>query len=403
LQPPDPRLGGLGAAYRWFLASAASWFACWGMQQVLFAWLVVEVLEEDPTWVGTAQMVQLLPSLLFLLLGGALADHVERRRTLAATHLAAACAAAILAASIAAGRLSFAGLLVYAAIWGSLQAVHLPARESLLYDIGRRALSRAIPGATLVQMLGQASGSLLVGSAAWLGAPAVIGMQAGLLLAGVAPTRMLPAGRPSAATGHRPALRDIRDGIGVVFRSPRLRPLVMLVSFNGFLFLGAYFVLLPVLVRDVYGGGVAQLSLLMMMFPLGTIAASGVLLLREQISGRGRAHLLGQLGGGLCLVGLGSAPPFPVVLALTFAWGLCGGVFLNMGRTLFQEATPESHRGRALSVYTLGLMGMAPLGTQTAGWVGDAVGAAGGCTLAGLAMTALIAASWVLTPVRHFE
>jgi MFS family permease len=403
LQQPDAGPGKLGAAFGWFLASSASWFTCWGMQQVLFAWLVVEVLEEDPTWVGTAQMVQLLPSLLFLLLGGALADHLERRSTLAVTHLAGACAAALLAGSIVAGHLSFAGLLVYAAAWGSLQALHLPARESLLYDIGRRSLSRAIPGSTLVQFVGQATGSLLVGSATWLGAPAVIGMQAGLLLAGVAPTRMLPAGRPSAATGHRPALRDIRAGIGIVFQSPRLRPLVMLVSFNGFLFLGSYFVLLPILVRDVYGGGVAQLSLLMMMFPLGTVSASGLLLMRGQIARRGRAHLLGQLGGAVCLLGLGSTPPFPVMLALTFVWGLCGGVFLNMGRTLFQEAAPESHRGRALSVYTLGLLGMAPLGTQTAGWVGDAVGAAAGCTLAGLAMACLIAASSVLTPVRRFE
>ena len=95
--------------------------------------------------------------------------------------------------------------------------------------------------------------------------------------------------------------------------------------------------------------------------------------------------------------------PFVWALALTFVWGLCGGVFLNMGRTLFQESAPESHRGRALSVYTLGLLGMAPLGTQTAGWIGQAVGAATGCVLAGLAMCGLIAASWILTEVRNFD
>jgi hypothetical protein len=46
---------------------------------------------------------------------------------------------------------------------------------------------------------------------------------------------------------------------------------------------------------------------------------------------------------------------------------------------------------------------MAPLGTQTAGWIGQAVGAATGCVLAGLAMCGLIAASWILTEVRNFD
>jgi MFS family permease len=402
-QPALPESPGLGSAYGWFLASAATWFGSWGMQQVMFSWLIVEVLQEDPAWVGTAQMVQMLPSVLFLLLGGALADHLERRNTLVMTHLAASLAAAALVVMVLRDRLSFEVLLVYAACWGSVQALHLPARESLLYDIGRHSLSRAIPGSTLVQFVGQATGNLLVGSAAWLGAPLVIGMQSALLLAGVVPTQMLPTGRVVRPPGHGPTLRDIRSGLGVVFQSPRLRSLVMLVAFNGFLFLGSYFVLLPVLVRDFYGGGVAQLSLLMMMFPLGTVSASGLLLLRGRTARRGRAHLLGQLGGGLCLAGIGCAPDFPIALALTFVWGLCGGVFLNMGRTLFQESAPESHRGRALSVYTLGLLGMAPLGTQTAGWIGQAVGAATGCVLAGLAMCGLIAASWILTEVRNFD
>ena len=67
----------LGAPYGWFLASGGSWFASWGMQQVLFAWLLVDVLNEDAARVGTAQMVGTLPSVVFLLLGGALADRVD--------------------------------------------------------------------------------------------------------------------------------------------------------------------------------------------------------------------------------------------------------------------------------------------------------------------------------------
>lgn len=398
--PPE-----LGAPYGWLLASATGWFGSWGMQQVLFAWLVVEVLGEDPAWVGTAQMTQMLPSVLLLLLGGALADRLERRNTLLVTHLGAAAAAGLLLLAILTDRLTFPLVLVYAATWGSLLAIHLPARESLLYDIGKRSLSRAISGATLVQFTAQALGNLIVGSGAWLGAPFVIGLQSCLSLAGAGPTWKLPTGRPELSSGKvEPlALRDIREGLSIVFHSPRLRPLVMLVAFNGFLFLGSYFVLVPVLVRDVYGGGVAQLSLLMMMFPVGSVVASGLLLSRVAIARRGRAHLLGQTGGALCLITIGSTPPFPVVMGAIFVWGLCGGVFLNMGRTLFQESAPHSHRGRVLSVYTLGMMGMAPFGMQTAGIVGQATSAAAGCMLAGGTMCTLMALTWAFTQVKSFD
>lgn len=375
------------------------------MQQVLFAWLVVDVLGEDPAWVGTAQMTQMLPSVVLLLVGGALADRFERRNTLLATHLAAFVAALLLLLAIVSDLLTFPLVLVYAAVWGSLLALHLPARESLLFDIGKHSLSRAISGATLVQFVAQALGNLLVGSGAWLGAPFVVGLQSFLSLAGAGPTAKLPTGRPegSGAAARPMALRDIREGISIVMRSPRLRTLVMLVGFNGFLFLGSYFVLVPVLVRDVYTGGVGQLSLLMMMFPLGSVVASGLLLARLEISHRGRAHLLGQAGGALCLLVIGSTPPFVVALSAVFTWGFCGGIFLNMGRTLFQESAPHSHRGRTLSVYTLGMMGMAPIGMQTAGIVGQATSPAFGCTLAGLTMCVLTTLAWAFTPVRNFR
>lgn len=372
------------------------------MQQVMFAWLVVDVLNEEPARVGTAQMVGTLPAVLFLLLGGALADRFERRATLAFTHLAGALTALALVGVLLADRFAFPIVLVYAAVWGTLQAIHLPARDSLLFDVGQQALSRAVPATTLVQFVGQAAGNLMVGTANWLGAPLVLGIQGLLVLAGAAPVVKLPRSTRAPNPPRHP-LREIRDGIRIVFASDRLRSLTLLISLNGVFFIGPYFVLVPILVRDFYGGGVVELSLLMMMFPLGTIAASSALLWLGRVPHRGRFHFAGQLLGTLCLFGIWSTPPFPVLLALSFVWGVGGGAFLNMGRTLFLESAPESHRGRCLSVYTLALMGMAPIGTQLAGLVGEAVGPATGCLLAGISMLVLLAVFWVATPVRRFD
>lgn len=369
----------------------------------MFAWLVVDVLNEAPARVGTAQMVGTLPAVIFLLLGGAIADRLDRRSTLLITHVLGALSALALVGAILLDSFHFGVVLVYAVVWGTLQSIHMPARDAMLFDAGRGALSRAVSGTTLVNFVGQAGGNLLVGTATWLGAPIVLVLQSALCLAGTVPTWMLPRGAPSAPRAREPAWRQIHDGVRIVMASSRLRSLAMLIAFNGVFFVGPYFVLLPIMVRDVYGGGVVELSLMMMTFPLGTITASSALLWMGRVPHRGRLHFAGQLLGTLCLLLIGTAPPFPVLLLLSFVWGLGGGLFLNLGRTLFMEAAPESHRGRCLSVYTMALMGMAPIGTQLAGLAGEAFGAASGCVLAGIIMIGLLSASWFMTPVRSFD
>ena len=90
--PPELRAerttetGGLS----WFLAGAASWFTGYGMQGVLFSTLLVVELGEGPARVGAAQSALMVPAVVLILLGGAVADRVDRRRLLIALHVAAA-------------------------------------------------------------------------------------------------------------------------------------------------------------------------------------------------------------------------------------------------------------------------------------------------------------------------
>ena len=60
--------------FRWFLMNTGSWFGAWGMQQVLFSWIVVGELQASGDWVGLAQTSIMLPSLVLLMAGGAVAD-----------------------------------------------------------------------------------------------------------------------------------------------------------------------------------------------------------------------------------------------------------------------------------------------------------------------------------------
>ncbi len=67
--PPDDRVA--RKHYARFLVGSSSWFLAFGMQALVFQWLVVETLGESPTRVGLAQAAGLLPAIALLLVGGA--------------------------------------------------------------------------------------------------------------------------------------------------------------------------------------------------------------------------------------------------------------------------------------------------------------------------------------------
>src|SRR5713101_1672157 len=187
--PPEHGRG--AASYGWFIAGVSSWFTAVGMQSVLFSWLVVGELHAEAKWVGIAQSAMMLPSLLLILLGGAVADRHDRRTLLIALHLVATLFSASLVTAVASGELSLSVLLVYALGMGSVQAFVMPARDALLSEVAGANLMRAVTGLTLAQWGTQAVGSVIAGSARWLGTTPALCLHALTILSGVSPLRKL--------------------------------------------------------------------------------------------------------------------------------------------------------------------------------------------------------------------
>jgi predicted MFS family arabinose efflux permease len=171
----------------------------------------------------------------------------------------------------------------------------------------------------------------------------------------------------------------------------------------GIFFMGPFLVIFPLLVRDVYGGDVRQLSLVMMLFPVGTILGSSVILLRGGIRRKGVSLLIALACGALALLIIGQGLPFPGFLALTLAWGVAGSVFMNSSRTLFQQAAPPESRARVLSVNQLGFMAAAPIGALIAGFASARLGPLDALVAAGSVMLVLVASVAALSRVRRME
>jgi MFS family permease len=398
-------VAGTAPGYRWFLAGAGSWFGAWGMQTVLFSWLVVGELHAPPQWVGVAQTSTMLPTLVLLLMGGVTADRHDPRGLLIRLYLIAAVPVLLLAAAVGTERLALPGLVLYGLCIGTVSSFTMPARDTLLSRVAGSSMMHAVTGTTATQFGAQALGALLAGAAHWVGSAPMLVLQAALLALGSAVTRRVPAAPASEAPPARrvSVLHEIREGVLEVARSSRLRAPLGLAMAVGFLFIGPFLVVFPLLVRDRYHGGVDELSLVLMMFPLGTIAGSLALRLRGGVRRKGRAALVSLASAALILGTVGCGLPFRGVVLATGVWGLNAAVFINCTRTLFQEAAPPGRRARALSVYQLGFMGMGPLGALLSGLLSARIGPLDTLLVFAGGMLAVVAVATLATATPRLE
>jgi hypothetical protein len=265
-------------------------------------------------------------------------------------------------------------------------------------------MSRAVAGLTIVQHGGQALGAVAAGLASLVGAPPVLGLQAIVVLSGALPMRRLPRGA-HRTRGTRPRLhpRELRAGMVEVARSPELRAVMLLNVTVGLTFVGAYLVLLPLMVRELYGGGAEKMGMLAGALPIGSIAVNLGIVARGGIVRQGRSLLLGQGFAGLCLGGLALGPPLWGAVLATAAWGVGAAFAINASRTLFQEHASETNRGRVLSVYSLAILGTAPLGALLAGFSAGRLGTLVTLGIQSAAMTAIILLTLLFTRVSRFR
>ena len=170
--------------YRWFTANVGSWFGAFGMQGVLFSWILVGELEAESRWVGTAQTASMLPSLFLLMIGGAIADRFDPRRLLIAIHLLAPLPVLALAYAASQEALSIPIVIAFALSIGTLTAFANPAREALLARVAGDDLMSAISGMTAVQFCCQALGSVVAGLARIIGSPVALVIHALILASG---------------------------------------------------------------------------------------------------------------------------------------------------------------------------------------------------------------------------
>ena len=268
---------------QWYMAGHGLYFFAIGIQNVLFAWLLTVSLHESAERVGIANMLLNLPTLVFVLFGGAFADRNDCRRLLIGLQLLIALPPlALLLLHVSAG-LDFSAMCAYAVAVGTLGAFLIPARDSLLTRVSHGNLQRAVTMLMLVQFVAQILGLLLARYADRVGAGPLLAVQGAVMLAAILSSQRLRPAPPEPRSRATHPLADIRDGLAEAARSPKIAPVVLYMFVSGIATIGLYQVALPLLVRDVYQGGSAMLAGLNIGFMVGVALVSVVLVRYGQV------------------------------------------------------------------------------------------------------------------------
>jgi MFS family permease len=381
-----------GSAARWYHTSVAAFMAPAGIQSVMLAWLLAIELGQPAARFGFTQMLGQLPALLLLMVGGWLADRVDARRVLIGAQLVALVMPLTLAAALARGALGEALVLLYALAWGVVSAFAMPARDGLLNRVAGGQVQRMVTVAIGVQFGTQMLGQLLAGRAGSWGPVAILLAQAAMLALGVYAAWRLPAALPSTPRAGRGSVAgEIVGGFALLFTDRTIRATFLLLVGMGVFFAGVMVVLIPLAVRDLYGGGAPDIAVALVAFGLGTLASIALLIRRGGVAVPGRALCLSQFAGCLALTPIAADIGLWAFDACIFVWGMCGGLAMTMSRTILQENAPASHRSRVMAAFSVASAGGAPIGSLLMGLVIGALGvrAAVLVPIAGVALTTI--------------
>ena len=360
-------------------------FGQW-VQSVGAAWLMT-LIAPSPDMVALVQAASSLPTLAFALIGGVLADLLDRRKVFIVGQSVMLLAAAALALCGQLALLTPWWLLFLTFVLGSGAALRLAAYQSLVGDLVPR---EEIPGAVALNSVGfniaRSTGPALGGSIV-----AAAGAQAAFLfnaVSNLAIIVVLVSWRGRRSTAHLPR-ENVFDAMiaGIRYAAQERTTKIVLLRSLIFGTLGiASWALLPLIAKNDLQGGPVTYGILLGCLGAGAIIGAAVMAPLRRAIGTER-----MVSGAMAAYGLVTlALSFLHVLALLMPVLVIGGVAWLLVMSSFnitmQMSAPSWVKGRAIAIYFTALFGGMTFGSWLWGHVAAASSVYAALVAAGLGL-----------------
>ena len=352
-----------------WMGACTSSIGTW-MQNLAQSWLVLE-LSKRPLLLGVDAFLQGIPIFLFSLVGGVIADRMDRRKVLLGSQYVQMGCAFLLTLLIALNVVQVWHILCVSFVTGLAQAFGGPAYQALIPTLVKKEdMPNAIALQTIQFNVARVIGPMLGGFALkYLGYKWCFGLNGLSFLAPIISlTIVQPSFSPAKTTES--ILEAMKQGFLYVRQQGAMEALMTLAFCMTALGIPVL-TFLPVVAKSVFHGGPEVFTLFLSASGAGSIVGALTVAALSNLKHKGRAALL-----MLILLG-GSITGFALSHAV---WLSCAMLFISGGsllavfalvNSLVQLITTNEMRGRVMSVYNFAFRGGMPMGNLMAGRLVD--------------------------------
>jgi MFS family permease len=346
------------------------------MQTWALLWHIRDITDK-PIALGGVGLARILPIIVFSLIGGAMADVIDRRRMILITQSVMAFTAVALALLTINGEIELWHIYLLTAIQATALAFDSPARQALVPNlVPARDLPNAFSMTSIAFQTGAIIGPALSGLviAYWsqsavyiINAASYLAVIIAVILMGPVAQQVDPARRAGVS------LESIREGIQFIISQPIILG-TMILDFFATFFASAN-TLLPIIARDVLNVGAVQYGWLSAAQSIGAVAAALAVSQIEHIRRQGFVFLSAVVVFGVATILFGLARSFMLAMLALVLVGAADSVSTIIRNTIRQLQTPDYIRGRMTSINQIFFMGGPQLGEVEAGVVAQLFGA----------------------------
>lgn len=355
----DFRLQWIGAC----TSSIGTW-----MQSVAQNWLVLE-MTNSPFLLGLDVFLGQIPIVLFSLVGGVVADRMDRRRLLIASQVVQLACAFLLAALVAAGLVKVWHVLALSFVVGTAQAFGGPAYSALVPSLVEpedlpNAIALNSIQFNLARVIGPALGGLAFTKLgyAWCFSLNGISYLAVILTLFLLRIKYIPK-RSSESVAD-----SMRQGFAFIRGQGSMVALIILAFTMTFLGI-PLLTFLPVIAKEVFAGGPSTFTMLLSLSGAGAVLGALVVAWLGNVEHKGRIALTMLTALGIGMAAFAMSKSLVASGILIFLSGAALIAVFAMISSLVQLITTNDMRGRVMSVYNVAFRGGMPLGSLATGWL----------------------------------
>lgn len=385
--------------YFWFgnfLSNIGTW-----MQSVAQGWLVLVLASQAPPalfgsigqrsafWLGVVAFAASAPMLAFTLIGGVIADRVDKHRLLIRTQSVMMFSALTLSVLTFTKLINIPEIVLLAFITGTAMSLNMPGYQALVPGlVPREDLTNAIALNSAQFNLSRVLGPTLGGFVMfWWGIPANFLLNAISFLAVIFALTQIDYPAPAQQDDSAGLWQRLAEGFRYVQERRQMSSLILLVALAS-IFGVPFLMFVPLFAKDILHVGERGLGLLMACSGAGAFLGASTIAYLGKIKNRGRFVVISASVFFAAIIAFTFSRQFALSGAMLAVAGYCMILTVANVNSLLQHLAEDFMRGRVMSIYATAFLGFAPIGSLIAGSLAGAITAP--IAIAGMSSLALV-------------